>query len=151
MTPLPQIARGDTITLHYALRLADDRLVDSSFDAEPMTFVLGDGRFEPRLEEALIGLPLGEHTRILLTPEFAFGTPDPLMIHELPRSEVPHHLSLQCDDVVEFDLPNGDAIAGTVRAINEETLTVDFNHPMAGMNIQFIVHILAINGQEVAL
>jgi FKBP-type peptidyl-prolyl cis-trans isomerase SlpA len=146
----PFIARGDTITLHYALRLPDDRLVDSSFEAEPMTFVLGDGSFEPRLEEALIGLPLGEHTRILLTPEFAFGTPDPEMIHELARSEVPHHLSLQCDDVVEFDLPNGDAIAGTVRAINEETLTVDFNHPLAGMNIQLIVHILAINGQEAA-
>lgn len=148
---LPHIARGDTVTLHYALRLPDERLVDSSFDAAPMTFVLGDGSFEPRLEEALIGLPLGEHTRILLTPEFAFGSPDPMMIHELPRSDVPHHLSLKLNDVVEFELPNGDAIAGTVRAINEETLTVDFNHPLAGMNIQLIVHILAINGQEAAL
>jgi FKBP-type peptidyl-prolyl cis-trans isomerase SlpA len=148
MNPTPLIARGDTVTLHYALHLPDDRLVDTSFEAEPMTFVLGDGQFEPRLEEALIGLPLGERTRILLTPEFAFGTPDPAMIHELPRSEVPDHLALHLNDVVEFGLPNGDAIAGTVRAISEETLTVDFNHPLAGMNLQFIVHILAINGQE---
>ncbi|MGC8698388.1 MAG: FKBP-type peptidyl-prolyl cis-trans isomerase, partial [Halothiobacillus sp.] len=119
---IPRIARGDTITLHYALRLPDDRLVDSSFDAEPLTFVLGDGSFEPRLEEALIGLALGEHTRLLLTPEYAFGTPDPEMIHELARREVPDHLALKLNDVVEFNLPNGDAIAGTLRAINEETL-----------------------------
>ena len=150
MNSTPLIARGDTVTLHYALRLPDDREVDSSFDAEPFTFTLGDGQFEPRLEEALIGLPLGEQTRILLTPEFAFGQPDPEMIHELARSEVPHHLALHLNDVVEFDLPNGDAIAGTVRAIGEETLTVDFNHPLAGMNVQLIGHILAITGQEAA-
>ncbi|MHB8920464.1 MAG: FKBP-type peptidyl-prolyl cis-trans isomerase [Halothiobacillus sp.] len=143
-----QITRGDVVTLHYEIRLPDNRVVDSSFEGEPMAFVLGDGSFAPKLEEALIGLPLGEHTRILLTPEFAFGTPDPELIHELPRSDVPNDLALSIDDVVEFDLPNGDAVAGTVRAIDEETLTVDFNHPLAGMNIQLIVHILAINDQE---
>ena len=141
---VPVIARGALVTLHYEIRLADDRVVDSTFESEPMQFVVGDGSLDPRLEESLLGLPEGERTRILLTPEFAFGSPDPEMVHELPRAEVPNDLALSVDDLVEFNLPNGDTVAGTVRAINEETLLVDFNHPLAGMNIQFIVNVLAV-------
>lgn len=144
---LPTIQRGVAVVLNYEIRLPDNRVVDTTFDTEPFSFTLGDGSFAPILEESLIGLPLGEHTRILLTPEFAFGTPDPSMIHEMPRADVPNHLALALDDVVEFDLPNGDAVAGTIRAINEDTLLVDFNHPLAGMNIQLVVHVLAIDGQ----
>jgi FKBP-type peptidyl-prolyl cis-trans isomerase SlpA len=140
----PVIVRGAQVTLHYEIRLSDDRVVDSTFESEPMQFVVGDGSLDPRLEESLFGLPEGERTRILLTPEFAFGAPDPEMIHELPRADVPDDLSLGIDDLVEFNLPNGDTVAGIVRAINEETLLVDFNHPLAGMNIQFIVHVLAV-------
>lgn len=141
---VPVIARGAHVTLHYEIRLPDDRVVDSTFESEPMQFVVGDGSMDPRLEESLLGLPEGEQTRILLTPEFAFGEPDPDMIHELPRADVPNDLALSVGDLVEFDLPNGDSVAGAVRAINEETLLVDFNHPLAGMNIQFIVHVLAV-------
>lgn len=143
-TAVPVITRGATVTLHYEIRLPDDRVADSTFDAEPMMFIVGDGSLYPRLEESLLGLPEGEQTRILLTPEYAFGDPDPEMIHELPRADVPNDLSLSVDDLVEFDLPNGEVVAGTIRAINEETLRVDFNHPLAGMNIQFIVHVLAV-------
>lgn len=146
-TQAPTIQRGSAVVLHYEIRLPDDRVVDSTFAAEPFTLTLGDGSFAPTLEEALIGLPLGEQTRILLTPEFAFGTPDPAMIHELPRTDIPNHLSITLDDVVEFSLPSGEPVAGTVRAINEETLVVDFNHPLAGLNIQFLVHVLEIDGQ----
>lgn len=144
---LPTIQRGTAVVLHYEVRLPDDRVVDSTFDAEPFAFTLGDGSFAPMLEEALIGLPLCERTRILLTPEYAFGNPDPDMVHELPRTDIPNHLTIAIDDVVEFSLPSGEPVAGTVRAINEDTLTVDFNHPLAGLNIQFLVHVLAIDGQ----
>jgi len=150
MTDLPfpattaVIVRGAQVTLHYEIRLPDDRVVDSTFEEEPMRFVVGDGSLDPRLEESLLGLPQGEQTRILLTPEFAFGMPDDEMMHELPRADVPDDLALSVDDLVEFNLPNGDTVAGVVRAINEETLLVDFNHPLAGMNIQFIVHVLAV-------
>ncbi len=143
-TTLPVITRGATVTLHYEIRLPDNRVADSTFDAEPMIFTVGDGSLDARLEESLLGLPQGEQTRILLTPEYAFGNPDPDMIHELPRADVHDDLSLSIDDLVEFNLPNGDTVAGTVRAINEETLLVDFNHPLAGMNIQFIVNVLAV-------
>ena len=145
---LPTVDKDSEVTLNYEIRLPDDRVVDSTFDDEPFTVKLGSGAFEPRLEEALVGLPLGEHTRILLTPQFAFGMPDPSNVHTMPRGRFPADMDLEPQLVIEFDLPNGDAVPGTVTAVTEDAVTVDFNHPLAGQNIQFIVPILAIDGQQ---
>lgn len=144
---LPTIGRHSEVTLHYEIRLPDDRVVDSSFDDEPFTVTLGSGAFEPRLEEALLGLPLGEFTRILLTPEHAFGMPDPGNVHTMPRGRFPEDMPLEPQLVIEFDLPNGESVPGTVTAVTEEAVTVDFNHPLAGRNIQLIVQVLAVDGQ----
>lgn len=144
----PVVQRGDRLRLHYEIRLHDDQVVDSSFGSDPLHFTVGDGALFPRLEESLLGLPLGEHTQILLTPEFAFGDPDPEKIHELPRADLPSDWTLEPGVVVEFALPSGEAVPGTITALNEDTVLVDFNHPLAGRNLQFIVHILTINDQE---
>lgn len=145
---LPTIEKDSEVTIHYELRLPDDRVVDTTFGDEPFTVRLGSGAFEPRLEEALIGLPLGEYTRILLTPQYAFGMPDPANVHTMPRGQFPEEMQLEPQLVVEFDLPNGDAVPGTVTAVTEEAVTVDFNHPLAGQNVQFIVQVLGIDGQQ---
>ncbi|MGM0517412.1 MAG: FKBP-type peptidyl-prolyl cis-trans isomerase [Pseudomonadota bacterium] len=144
---LPTVEKDSEVTIHYEIRLPDDRVVDSSFDDEPFTVKLGGGAFEPRLEEALVGLPLGEYTRILLTPQYAFGMPDPGNVHTMPRGRFPEDMNLEPQLVIEFDLPNGESVPGTVTAVTEDAVTVDFNHPLAGQNIQFIVQVLAIDGQ----
>ena len=144
---LPTIAKDSEVSIHYEIRLPDDRVVDSTFDDEPFTVRLGSGAFEPRLEEALVGLPLGDYSRILLTPEYAFGMPDPSNVHTMPRSRFPEEMQLEPQLVIEFDLPNGEAVPGTVTAVTEDAVTVDFNHPLAGQNIQFIVRVLGVDGK----
>ncbi len=144
---LPTIGKDSEVTIHYEIRLSDDRVADSSFDEEPLTVKLGSGAFEPRLEEALVGLPLGEYTRILLTPEYAFGRPDPGNVHTMPRGRFPADMKLEPQLVIEFDLPNGDSVPGTVTAVTEDAVTVDFNHPLAGQNIQLILQVLAVDGR----
>ena len=147
-TDLPTVDKDSEVTIHYEIRLPDDRVVDSTFDDEPFTVQLGSGAFEPRLEEALVGLPLGEYTRILLTPQFAFGMPDPGNVHTMPRNRFPADMNLEPQLVIEFDLPNGESVPGTVTAVTEDAVTVDFNHPLAGQNIQFVVQVLAIDGRQ---
>ncbi|MFI9653213.1 peptidylprolyl isomerase [Guyparkeria sp. GHLCS8-2] len=144
---LPTIGKHSEVTFHYEIRLPDDRVADSTFDDEPYTVKLGAGAFEPRLEEALVGLPLGEHTRILLTPQYAFGMPDPNNVHTMPRGRFPEDMTLEPQLVIEFDLPSGESVPGTVTALTEDAVTVDFNHPLAGQNIQFIVRVMAVDGQ----
>lgn len=145
---VPTVQRGDRLRLHYEIRLHDDQIVDSSFGGEPLCLTVGDGTLLPRLEESLLGLPLGEHTQILLTPEFAFGHPDPEKIHHLSRADLPSDWTLKPGVVVEFTLPTGEPVPATIQSITEDSVQVDFNHPLAGRNIQFIVQILAINDQE---
>lgn len=143
-TGTPVVARGSRVTLHYEIRLPDDRVVDSTFETEPFSFTVGDGSFEPKLEEALLGLAEGEQTRILLTPEYGFGERSQELIHGLPRATFPSDMPLVVGHLVEFELPTGEPVAGQVVAVTEESATVDFNHPLAGHNIQFLVNILAV-------
>ncbi len=144
---LPTIGKHSEVTVHYEIRLSDDRVIDSTFDDEPFTVKLGAGTFEPRLEEALVGLPLGEYTRILLTPQYAFGMPDPSNVHTMSRGRFPEDMDLEPQLVIEFDLPSGESVPGTVTALTEDDVTVDFNHPLAGQNIQFMVRVMAVDGQ----
>jgi len=67
------IQNGSKITMHFALKLAEDQVVDSTFESEPATFELGDGNLLPGFEEYLLGLTTGDKKLFDVPPEKAFG------------------------------------------------------------------------------
>lgn len=145
MSESAQIAIGVQVTLHYRLQLADGLEVESSFDEpEPLQVVIGDGTIEPQLEQHLLGLQAGAHERFLLTPNEAFGTPDPDAYQSLSRLLFDPALPLAVGQILEFDTPAGDAIAGTIVELSKTTVQIDFNHPLAGRDLLFEVQVLAV-------
>ena len=70
-----QITVGSRVTLHFALRLSDGWVAESSFDGEPVSFVMGDGTLDKGLELALYGLKTGDRQTLTLMPGQAFGAP----------------------------------------------------------------------------
>ena len=144
----PQLIQaGSQVKMHYNLCLEDGTLVDSSADhEEPLQFIMGDGTLTPGLEAALVGLSAGAQQSLEIEPGIAFDLPDPANIHVLARSDFEDNsLNLEPDQVVEFQAPNGDTAMGTVLKINEETVEVDFNHPLAGRVIKFDVNIIEVD------
>jgi len=85
---------GSTVTLHLALMLEDGTVAESTFDDEPLTFVMGDGTLVHGLELALYGLRPGDTQRLALYPEQAFGPHDPERIQRLPRAGFPADIEL---------------------------------------------------------
>ena len=138
------IAMGSRVTLHYAIRLADGTPVDSSFDAEPLSLTLGDGSLDRGLELALLGLRPGERQTLTLMPGQAFGLPDPAAVNHVPLEAFPPDLQPEAGQVIGFTTPDGLEVAGTVVAVGDEDVEVDFNHPLAGREIVFEVEILAV-------
>ena len=129
---------GDTLSLRYALRLMDGTEVLSNLDdPAPDTLTLGDGTLAPNLEQWLIGIVVGERHVFLLDPEQAFGVSQPDLIHNLPRAEVETGKPLQVTGLVEFTAADGQTLAGQILEIGEETVRVDFNHPLADLPIDF--------------
>lgn len=134
---------GDRLTLHYRLTCGGQEVV-STFGADPETFVLGSGEIDPRLEVHLLGLTVGTHKTLSLGPGEAFGARDAALVHRLPREDFDPSLNLQVGYRVDFTLPNGQTLSGTLLEVNETHVQVDFNHPLAGLPVEFEVEILAL-------
>lgn len=134
---------GDRVTLHYRLECGGEEVVNT-FPDEPETFTLGSGELEGRLETLLLGLTEGQHLTFDLDPGEAFGQRDEQLIHTLPRADFPTDMDLAPGHGVQFDLPNGQSMMGTVLEISEDAVQVDFNHPLAGLPVTLEVQILAV-------
>ena len=139
-----QITIGSKVTLHFALRLADGTVADSSFDNEPVSFVVGDGALDKGLELALIGLGAGDRQTLTLMPGQAFGEREDAALQWVARDQFPPDMALQEGQIIGFTGRAGEDVAGAVIEIQQQRVRMDFNHPLAGREIEFEVEILSV-------
>lgn len=139
------VAYGDTLSLRYAIRLKNGTEFISNFeDAEPDILTLGDGTLAASLEQWLLGIAPGERHVFLLDAWQAFGASNPDLIQTLGPQDIPADIALEPNTLVEFALPNGQTLAGTILEIGAEGVKVDFNHPLADCPIEFEVEVVHI-------
>lgn len=138
------IAPGSQISMHFALRLDGGDVVDSTFDATPARFTLGDGNLLPGFEEFLLGLTTGDHKTFSIPPEKAFGQPNPQNVQEMKRSTFPVDMPVAPGLMVSFADAQGAELPGVISRVDGDWVTVDFNHPLAGKTLQFEVQILEV-------
>jgi len=138
------ISPESTVTLHLSLGLKDGTVAESTFEEEPLTFTMGDGSLVEGLELGLYGLKAGNTQRLVLEPEQAYGLHDPDKLHQLSRSEFSTELELEPGVIIGFDTPTGEELSGTIISLTDETVEVDFNHPLAGRVVVFEVEIIAV-------
>jgi len=144
-----RVADGARVTLHFSLSLPDGEIIDSNFDQQPATFVVGDGNLLPGFEAALKGLEAGESIEVLLPPQMAFGEINPENVQSLPRQQFAGLLAnttdpMQPGTVLAFTDAGGNDIPGVVKEIGELMVVIDFNHPLAGREILFKAEILSV-------
>lgn len=142
-----RIGSGTQVTLHFAIKLEDGGVVDSTFDKQPATFAVGDGSLLPGFEQALYGLKAGDQRSLPISPEQGFGQPNPQNLQVMPRSqfadmELSEGLLIIFNDAANAELP------GVVKAFDERQVTIDFNHPLAGKQLTFDVEIIEVQAQH---
>ena len=130
------------VTLHFAILLDTGEEIDTTRRGRPATFVMGDGSLLPGFEEALLGMRAGDDAQIELAPEQAFGQHRRENVQLISRDRF-HDLELESGLLVSFAAPDGE-LPGLVRRIFEQTVEIDFNHPLAGRHVVFDVSILAV-------
>lgn len=132
------------VTLHFSLTLEDGSEVDSNFDGKPATFVIGDGNLLPGFEVALFGLVPGEEGVFNILPEQGFGPHNPSNIQRFSRKDFDAELELAPGLILSFADANRAELPGVVAEVEEDSVLVDFNHPLAGHTITFTVKILDV-------
>ncbi|MDR7023467.1 MULTISPECIES: peptidylprolyl isomerase [Pseudomonas] len=138
-----RIGPDKQVTLHFALKLDNGDVVDSTFDKNPATFKVGDGNLLPGFEQAIYGLKAGDKRSLPISPEQGFGQGNPQNIQVMPRSqfqdmELSEGLLVIFNDAANAELP------GVVKAFDDNQVTIDFNHPLAGKALSFDVEIIEV-------
>jgi FKBP-type peptidyl-prolyl cis-trans isomerase SlyD len=140
---LQRIQPNSHVTLEYELRDEDGDLLDASSepDGEPIRYVHGYGMLVPGLEAALGGLTAGDEREIVVPAENAYGEYDESLVLEIARSDLPDPSRVQVGDEFVAESPDGEELAVSVQAVNDDSVIVDANHPLAGMTLRYLVKV----------
>jgi len=127
------------------VKLKDGSVADSTkVTGKPSWLVIGDGSFSEAFEAFVIGARENDSLTFELPPEDAFGLSIPDNIHFMDISQFPQDIELAKGAIVAFAQPAGGEIPGIIREIQDTSVTVDFNHPLAGETVVFEIEIKQI-------
>ena len=135
------IATGDRIRFSYQVHLADGQTIESLSEKDTVVTV-GDGSLPEILERSLVGRGMGDRFHVDISGlDDAFGDADPSNIQTIPLSEFSGKLTAVPGSLVEFQLPDGEPVAGRVVEIKDSTALIDFNHPLIGKDVRYEIRI----------
>ena len=130
------IDNGKTVKVHYTGTLEDGSVFDSSADRDPIEFEIGAGTVIPGFEEAIKGMAVEETKTITIPCAEAYGEYRDDMCGEFPRDQLPGEITPEVGMVLEMQTPDGD-MPVRITALDDENLTLDANHPLAGKDLTF--------------
>ncbi len=134
-----RIEKGDRVTLRYQV-YSEASLVDSS--PNPITIVIGEGRFLKPVEEALVGKEEGEKVTVWVAPEDHHGRYDPKKLKLIPAEKLPPQARVGETVLVQDEW--GVLHPAKLRRRDASLAVVDLNHPLAGKYLRFEIEILKV-------
>lgn len=138
-----RIAPGKRVTLHFSVALADGEVVDNTRPSGvPAEFTVGDGSLLPGFEKALMGLQAGDRRSVFIDAKHGFGERNPDNEQVFTKLQF-RDMELEPGLVVSFADRSGE-LPGVVTEVREDTVVVDFNHPLAGRDLVFEVDIIRV-------
>lgn len=146
-----QVSNGHVVALTYQLRPAADsqEIIDQADTSNPLTFIYGIGQLLPAFEANIVGKQAGDDFAFKLSAADGYGDVEPEMVVDLPRDIFTRDGKeveglLEVGNVVPMRDGEGHMMQGTIKEIGFQTVTVDFNHPLAGQDLHFSGQIVAV-------
>lgn len=129
--------------IHYTLKNNDGVVLDSSQEQPPLSYVHGMKNLIPGMEKALEGKAVGDKLKIVIPPEEAYGVKRENLINEVPIKNFPEKENVKVGMQFETVTPEGPKVAMVLKVAND-TVTVDFNHPLAGETLNFDIEVVEV-------
>ncbi|KGT88410.1 peptidylprolyl isomerase [Erwinia typographi] len=140
------VQRESAVLVHFTLKLEDGSTAESTRNnGKPALFSLGDGSLSDALESQLLGLEVGAKKAFSLSADDAFGQSSPDLIQYFSRRDFTQAGEPEIGAIMLFSGMDGNEMPGVIREISGDSITVDFNHPLAGQTIHFEVEVLEID------
>jgi peptidylprolyl isomerase len=142
---MSQAKSGDTVKIHYTGTLDDGSQFDSSAGRDPLEFTVGSGQVIPGFEQAVEGMAVGDTKTVNIPAEDAYGPHHDQMVQDVPKSALPDDLEPEVGMTLQAQGPDGQFLDLTVTAVEEDSITVDGNHPLAGKALKFDLELVEIS------
>jgi FKBP-type peptidyl-prolyl cis-trans isomerase SlyD len=138
-----KVAKNTVVSLNYTLKNNEGEILDTSDGREPLVYLHGVGALIPGLENVLDGENEGSKVSTVIKPEDGYGHRTDELLHKVPKSGFTGDEEMQEGMRVQLETENGPAIA-IISKIEGEEVTLDLNHPLAGMELHFDVEVVGI-------
>ncbi len=135
---------GDTVRVHYTGKLEDGSIFDSSVQRDPLEFKIGEGQIIPGFEKAVVGMEAGQNKTIQIEPGDGYGPRLEEMVQVVERNQIPENITLEIGAQLQANHPEGGPIILTVTDLTEAEVTLDANHPLAGLDLTFEIELVGI-------
>lgn len=132
-----QVKENNTVKVNYTGKLSDGQIFDSAEGKKPLEFTLGQGQLIPGFEKGLIDMKLNEKKTITIPKEEAYGEVNDDLKLEVKRTELPQDMTPEVGMGLVSKSPDGQKRNLLVVEVNEESIVVDGNHPLAGKDLIF--------------
>lgn len=142
----PRVVEGSTVGLDYQLSSAG-AVLESSERGDPLVVVQGSGDMPSKVDQALIGLRVGDALDLELSPEQGFGLIDPGLVRRIPLAKFGKLAKGLKPGVMVAGARNGSAEKGKVLKIAKGVATLDFNHPLAGKALRYKLRVVSIRAR----
>jgi FKBP-type peptidyl-prolyl cis-trans isomerase 2 len=136
---------GDVAIIHFTGKKEDDTVFGTSKDGDPIQFEIGKQGVISGLERGVIGMKPGQSKTITVPPEEAFGERKDELIGTVPKNDLPKNVTPTIGEKFKMEQENGNKIDLRIIDVEDDTVTLDANHPLAGETLELdveMVHIL---------
>jgi FKBP-type peptidyl-prolyl cis-trans isomerase SlyD len=142
------VAKDKVVSFEYTLKDSAGSVLESSEGGAPLAYLHGADNIIPALEDALDGKSAGDRLTAVIEPEDAYGLRDESLVSQVPRRQMSGIADLEVGLEIEAQTPDGPRIV-CVTGIDEETVTIDANHPLAGETLHFDVAVVEVRSATI--
>jgi len=139
-----QAQNGDVVEVDYTGTLENGTVFDTSEGRDPLRFTLGEGQMIPGFEQAVLGMKVGESKTVTIPADEAYGPHRDDMVQVIDREELTNIPNPEVGQQLYGSQPGGGTITGTITNVTDTTITVDFNHHLAGKDLTFEIELMSI-------
>lgn len=141
---MQQAKVGDTVRVQYKGKLDDGTVFDTSTEDRPLVFLIGEGSVISVIEQAVVGMKVGETKTEKIPVEHAFGPYKEELVTEVERKMFPSTVKPEVGQKVQVPRKDGRPMSVTITKVTEEKVTMDSNHPLAGKDLTFEIELVEI-------
>lgn len=144
---MEKVKNGLYVQVDYTGTLSDGEVFDTSNGRPPLEVLMGAGQLIQGFENALMGMEVDEKKTFTLSPEDAYGLHDENLVRNFPRADIPPEMDPQVGQAVTMTTQEGRQIPARITEVDDQKVTVDLNHPLAGKSLTFDIKVVGITNE----